>query len=178
MLSFDATFKNTTQKDHAHWIRSRSACHSIRFLTMRRASSAAAAARFFAVLSYLFRPFAWVLLRRRATRHGTDPSEGGRLFSGTPTTGRRRSKRLSKDETKWLFPHRIDPLLNDDNDEIVRRVRSGRSERSCHVWFENGCVSFRVFGVLSRSKRRARVLSLSLSLLPSSADATTSIAHV
>ena len=106
------------------------------------------------------------------------PSEGGRLFSGTPTTGRRRSKRLSKDETKWLFPHRIDPLLNDDNGEIVRRVRSGRSERSCHVWFENGCVSFRVFGVLSRSKRRARVLSLSLSLLPSSADATTSIAHV
>ena len=81
--------------------------------------------------------------------------------------GRRRrdgSKRLSKDETKWLFPHRIDPLLNDDNDEIVRRVRSGRSERSCHVWFENGCVSFRVFGVLSRSKRRARVLSFFLSL--------------
>ena len=164
-MSFDATFKNTTQKDHAHWIRSRSACHSIRFLTMRRASSAAAAARFFAVLSYLFRPFAWVLLRRRATRHGTD-SEGSRLFS-TPTTGRRRgrdgSKRLSKDETKWLFPHRIDPLLNDDNDEIVRRVRSGRSERSCHVWFENGCVSFRVFGVLSRSKRRARARPLSFS---------------
>ena len=166
-MSFDATFKNTTQKDHAHWIRSRSAYHSIRFLTMRRASSAAAAARFFAVLSYLFRPFAWVLLRRRATRHGTD-SEGSRLFS-TPTTGRRRgrdgSKRLSKDETKWLFPHRIDPLLNDDNDEIVRRVRSGRSEPEVprvvreRVRFFSG-----VWGPFAFKEARARPLFLSFSL--------------
>ena len=47
----------------------------------------------------------------------------------------------SADETKWLFPHRIDPLLIEEED-LRTTVRSGRSERSCHVWFENGCVRF------------------------------------
>ena len=53
-----------------------------------------------------------------------------------------KSHRLSKDETMWLFPHRIDPMFEDDDEEnnTLNNVRSGRSERSCHVWFENGYV--------------------------------------
>jgi hypothetical protein len=71
---------------------------------------------------------------------------------------------LSADETKWLFPHRIDPLLIEEED-LRTTVRSGRSERSCHVWFENGCVRFFLSLVFSRySLSFSLFLSLSLSL--------------
>jgi hypothetical protein len=94
------------------------------------------------VLSFLLRPLQVLLektksttssrRRRRGRRRGRAKEENNEeelLFS------------LSADETKWLFPHRIDPLLIEEED-LRTTVRSGRSERSCHVWFENGCVRF------------------------------------
>ena len=89
------------------------------------------------VLSFLLRPLQVLLektksttsSRRRRGRAKEENNEEELLFS------------LSADETKWLFPHRIDPLLIEEED-LRTTVRSGRSERSCHVWFENGCVRF------------------------------------
>jgi len=89
------------------------------------------------VLSFLLRPLQVLLektksttsSRRRRGRAKEENNEDELLFS------------LSADETKWLFPHRIDPLLIEEED-LRTTVRSGRSERSCHVWFENGCVRF------------------------------------
>ena len=108
-------------------------------------------AAFLVVLSFLLHPLK-VLFTKTTTNNTTNNSRRGfrrrrflrasfsRETETTPPS--RQCHRLSKDETMWLFPHRIDPMFEDDDEEntTLNNVRSGRSERSCHVWFENGYV--------------------------------------
>jgi len=125
--------------------------HSLRsiraFLLMRAA--------FLVVLSFLLHPLK-VLFTKTTNNNTNNYSRRGfrrRRFlrtsfsrgntnTETTTSPSRQCHRLSKDETMWLFPHRIDPMFEDDEEEnnTLNNVRSGRSERSCHVWFENGYV--------------------------------------
>jgi len=96
------------------------------------------------VLSFLLRPLQVLLEKTKSTtssrRRGRRGRRGRRLQSGEEENNEEELLfSLSADETKWLFPHRIDPLLIEEED-LRTTVRSGRSERSCHVWFENGCV--------------------------------------
>ena len=108
-------------------------------------------AAFLVVLSFLLHPLK-VLFTKTTTNNTTNNSRRGfrrrrflrasfsRETETTPPS--RQCRRLSKDETMWLFPHRIDPMFEDDDEENTKlnNVRSGRSERSCHVCFENGYV--------------------------------------
>lgn len=108
-------------------------------------------AAFLVVLSFLLHPLK-VLFTKTTTNNTTNNSRRGfrrrrflrasfsRETETTPPS--RQCHRLSKDETMWLFPHRIDPMFEDDDEENTKynNIRSGRSERSCHVWFENGYV--------------------------------------
>ena len=108
-------------------------------------------AAFLVVLSFLLHPLK-VLFTKTTTNNTTNNSRRGfrrrrflrasisRETETTPPSCQ--CRRLSKDETMWLFPHRIDPMFEDDDEENTKlnNVRSGRSERSCHVWFENGYV--------------------------------------
>ena len=125
--------------------------HSLRsiraFLLMRAA--------FLVVLSFLLHPLK-VLFTKTTNNNTNNYSRRGfrrRRFlrtsfsrgntnTETTTSPLRQCHRLSKDETMWLFPHRIDPMFEDDEEEnnTLNNVGSGRSERSCHVWFENGYV--------------------------------------
>ena len=108
-------------------------------------------AAFLVVLSFLLHPLK-VLFTKTTSNNTTNNSRRGfrrrrflrasfsRETETTPPS--RQCHRLSKDETMWLFPHRIDPMFEDDDEENTKynNIRSGRSERSCHVWFENGYV--------------------------------------
>ena len=108
-------------------------------------------AAFLVVLSFLLHPLK-VLFTKTTTNNTTYNSRRGfrrrrflrasfsRETETTPPS--RQCHRLSRDETMWLFPHRIDPMFEDDDEENTKynNIRSGRSERSCHVWFENGYV--------------------------------------
>ena len=109
-------------------------------------------AAFLVVLSFLLHPLK-VLFTKTTTNNTTNNSRRGfrrRRFlrasfsreTETTTSTSRQCHRLSRDETMWLFPHRIDPMFEDDDEENTKynNIRSGRSERSCHVWFENGYV--------------------------------------
>ena len=94
------------------------------------------------VLSFLLRPLQVLLEKTKSTTSSRRRRRGRRLQSGEEENNEDELLfSLSADETKWLFPHRIDPLLIEEED-LRTTVRSGRSERSCHVWFENGCVRF------------------------------------
>jgi hypothetical protein len=98
------------------------------------------------VLSFLLRPLQ-VLLEKTKSTTSSRRRRGRRRRERRLQSGEEENNEdellfsLSADETKWLFPHRIDPLLIEEED-LRTTVRSGRSERSCHVWFENGCVRF------------------------------------
>lgn len=96
------------------------------------------------VLSFLLRPLQVLLEKTKSTtssRRRRRGRRGRRLQSGEEENNEEELLfSLSADETKWLFPHRIDPLLLIGEEDLKTTVRSGRSERSCHVWFENGCV--------------------------------------
>jgi len=98
------------------------------------------------VLSFLLRPLQVLLEKTKSTtssRRRRRGRRGRRLQSGEEENNEEELlSSLSADETKWLFPHRIDPLLLIGEEDLRTTVRSGRSERSCHVWFENGCVRF------------------------------------
>ena len=99
------------------------------------------------VLSFLLRPLQVLLEKTKSTtssrRRRRRGRRGRRLQSGEEENNEEELLfSLSADETKWLFPHRIDPLLLIGEEDLRTTVRSGRSERSCHVWFENGCVRF------------------------------------
>ena len=110
-------------------------------------------AAFLVVLSFLLHPLKVLFTKTTSSSSNNNSRRGffrrrrflrasfSRETETTPPS--RQCHRLSKDETMWLFPHRIDPMFEDDDDEennTLNNVRSGRSERSCHVWFENGYV--------------------------------------
>ncbi len=121
----------------------------IRFFAQHHKAILLMRAAFLVVLSFLLHPLK-VLFTKTTSNTTTNDSRRGfrrrrflrasfsRETETTPPS--RQCHRLSKDETMWLFPHRIDPMFEDDEEENTTNVRSGRSERSCHVWFENGYV--------------------------------------
>ena len=136
--------ENARVLSHALEISSHSS-RSIRAILLMRAA-------FLVVLSFLLHPLKVLFTKTTSSSSNNNSRRGFRRrrflrasFSReTETTPpSRQCHRLSKDETMWLFPHRIDPMFEDDDDEennTLNNVRSGRSERSCHVWFENGYV--------------------------------------
>lgn len=137
--------ENARVLSHALEISSHSS-RSIRAILLMRAA-------FLVVLSFLLHPLKVLFTKTTSSSSNNNSRRGffrrrrflrasfSRETETTPPS--RQCHRLSKDETMWLFPHRIDPMFEDDDDEennTLNNVRSGRSERSCHVWFENGYV--------------------------------------
>lgn len=136
--------ENARVLSHALEISSLSS-RSIRAILLMRAA-------FLVVLSFLLHPLKVLFTKTTSSSSNNNSRRGffrrrrflrasfSRETETTPPS--RQCHRLSKDETMWLFPHRIDPMFEDDDEEnnTLNNVRSGRSERSCHVWFENGYV--------------------------------------